>query len=157
MSCRSWVRTAVVVCALALGASPAAAERRHAIYVEALGKGGLWGLGYDLQLSHHFAVGVVGSYYMLGGDRFTTLSPYVAAYPVRRGAHGWLVQLGPQLVHRNTPSPVPEWDGMSTTKWNGELSTGYEYRSGVLVRAYLMGAIGARFAPGVGLSLGWTL
>jgi hypothetical protein len=46
---------------------------------------------------------------------------------------------------------------MSETAINGELSSGYEYRSRVLLRVYAMGAIGDRFVPWVGASIGWTL
>ena len=132
------------------------AEPHHAVYLELLGKGGLWGAGYDYQLSRRFAVGGVASYYVLGGDRYLTFSPYLAAYPVLRDAHRWFVQLGPQVVRRTTPSPVPEWDGMSTTAFAGELSSGYEYRRGVLVRVYAMASVGDRFTPGIGVSLGWS-
>lgn len=137
-------------------ATTARSTPHHALYVDVLGKGGLWGLGYDYQLTHRFAVGAVASYYVLGGDQYLTFSPYVAAYPVRSGAHAWFAQIGPQVVHRATPSPVPEWNGMSTTSLSAELSTGYEYRRGILARIYVMGAVGDRFAPGLGVSLGWS-
>lgn len=140
----------------AVTAGTPAREAKHAFYVEALGKGGLWGVGYDYQLTHRFAAGAVASYYVLGGDQYLTFSPYVVAYPVRGEHHGWFVHAGPQVVHRATPSPVPEWNGMSTTSVSAELSSGYEYRRGVLVRIYAMGAIGDRFVPGVGVSLGWS-
>ena len=130
--------------------------RRHAVYAELFGKGGLWGFGYDAQLTRRVAIGAVASYYVLGGDRYTTLSPYVAAYPIGE-RHRWFIQLGPQFVRRSTPSPVPEWDGMSENALGGELSSGYEYRNSVLVRIYAMAAVGDRFVPWLGASLGWTL
>lgn len=131
-------------------------DDRHAIYVELFGKGGLYGLGYDARLTKRITAGGVVSYYVLGGDRYTTVSPYVSAY-LAGDRHRWFVQLGPQFVRRSTPSPVPEWDGMSESALGGELSTGYEYRNTVLLRLYAMGAIGDRFVPWVGASLGWTL
>ncbi len=136
---------------------PARSEAHHALYLELLGKGGLWGAGYEYQFAHRFAAGGVASYYVLGGDRYLTLSPYVAAYPFERGAHRAFIQFGPQIVHRSTPSPVPEWDGMSITSYAAETSVGYEYRRGVLIRVYAMASLGTRFAPGMGLSLGWSL
>lgn len=157
-----------IVVALALvriaAAEPSAVERsapiatapRHAVYVELLGKGGLWGAGYDFAITRRFAVGGVASYYVLGGDRYLTLAPYLAAAPVIRGPHRWFVHLGPQIVRRSTPSPVPEWDGMSSTAVGAELSSGYEYRRGVLVRIYALAEVGDRFTPGVGISLGWS-
>jgi len=45
---------------------------------------------------------------------------------------------------------------MSKTSVGAEVSTGYEYRNGILVRAYVMGAIGDRFVPWLGASLGWS-
>jgi hypothetical protein len=149
------VRVLAVVCGLA--GSSKAEPRPHAIYGELFGKGGLWGAGYDYQPRRGLAAGLVGSYYVLGGDRYTTLAPYVAAYPFARGHHRWFVQVGPQLVRRHTPSPVPEWMGSSSTSWAGEASSGYEYRRGLLVRVYAMAAVGARFAPWLGASFGWTL
>ncbi len=142
--------------ATATAAVTPTAEPRHALFVELLGKGGLWGAGYEYQFAHRFAAGGVASYYVLGGDRYLTFSPYLAAYPVIHDAHRWFVQLGPQVVRRTTPSPVPEWNGMSSTAFAGELSSGYEYRRGVLLRVYAMAAVGDRFTPGVGVSLGWS-
>jgi hypothetical protein len=66
-----------------LGApSPARAER-HALYAEAFGRGGLWGLGYDYQIHPRFAVGGVVSYTPLPGLHLTSLSPYVGARLLR--------------------------------------------------------------------------
>jgi hypothetical protein len=130
---------------------------RHLISLELFGKGGLWGLGYEWR-SGRFAVGSVESFYMLGGDRFTTISPYAAAYPLSGEHHRWFVHLGPQLIHRATPSPVPEWQGTSATSYDAELSTGYEYqRQALVVRGYAMGSLGGHFVPWLGTSVGWAL
>ncbi len=135
----------------------AAAEPTHAVYAEGLGKGGLYGVGYDLGLTRRLGLGAVASYYVLGGDRFTRLAPYVTAYPWRGARHGWFVQAGPLWVHRHTPSPGPEWQGRTTASVDAEVSMGYEYRRGVLLRGYVMGALGERFAPWLGVSVGWAL
>lgn len=150
------LRRLIVPMVIALLGGAARADDRHTVYAELFGKGGLYGLGYDVRLGERFAVGAVASYYVLGGDRFTTVAPYVAAYPVGE-RHRWFVQVGPQLVRRVTPSPVPEWDGMSETALSGELSTGYEYRDKIVLRVYGMAAVGARFVPWLGGSIGWTL
>jgi hypothetical protein len=127
------------------------------VFLELLGKGGLWGAGYEWRTGR-FSVGGVGSYYVLGGDRFTTLSPYVGVVPVAGDHLSWFVHLGPQLVHRSTPSPGPEWKGMTTTGFDAELSTGVEYRwSQLSIRGYALAAVGSHFAPGVGVSIGWSL
>ena len=139
-------------------ARTAPAERpRHAIYVELLGKGGLWGVGYDYQVKPWLAVGAAASYYQITGDRYMTLSPYAAIYPVGHGNKRWFVQVGPQMVRHKTPSPVPEWMGMTTNGFAGELSSGFEYRNHVLVRAYAMVSIGEHVVPWMGVSIGWSL
>lgn len=139
------------------GLARAGDTTRHAIYVDVLGKAGLWGLGYDWQVRRRFAIGAAASYYSFDGDRITTLAPYVAAYPLGRGHHRGFLQLGPSLSRRTTPSPVPEWSGMTTSRVGAELSAGYEYRNGVLLRAYAMASQGDHLVPWLGASLGWTL
>lgn len=129
----------------------------HAIYVDVLGKTGLWGLGYDWQFWRRFAIGATASYTSFDGDHITQLVPYVAAYPLERGHHRGFVQLGPDLVRRTTPSPVPEWSGMTTSRVGAELCAGYEYRNGVLLRAYAMASQGDHLVPWLGASFGWTL
>jgi hypothetical protein len=155
------VCAALAVC-LFIAAWPAsnasADERKHAAYVELFGKGGLWGLGYDYQLHPRLALGGAGSFYVLDGEQVLSLSPYVALYPLGGGRHRWFIQAGPQLVRTHTPSPVPEWDGMSSTGFGAQVSSGYEYRSSVLVRVYAMGAAGeGGVSPWLGVSLGWAL
>jgi hypothetical protein len=149
---RGWL-VALVVCV----AAPARAEpARHAAYVDVLGKAGLWGVGYDYELAPRFALGAVGSYYVLGGDHYTALAPYATVYPFGSGRLRALVQLGPQLVHHSTPSPVPEWDGMTTTRFGAALCGGIEYRRRIVVRGYGMLAVGEHVAPWLGLSIGWA-
>lgn len=131
---------------------------RHAIYGELLGKGGAYGVGYDLQLRPWLGTGAVVSFSPNGGQRMYSVTPYVSIYPVGRGRHRWFVDAGPQLVHLVTPSPVPEWDGTSETGIAGELSSGYEYRGPVFVRAFGM-LVGGKngVAPWGGVSVGFTL
>ncbi|MBS1122671.1 MAG: hypothetical protein H6Q90_4899 [Deltaproteobacteria bacterium] len=148
-------RTGLALALVCLLGRAASAEPRHAVYVDMLGKGGLWGLGYEYEATPRLAFGAVGSYYFAGGDHHLSLSPYVAAYPLVRGHHRLFVQLGPQVVRRVTPSPVPEWGGMTTTRVGAELSSGYEYRNHVLVRVYGMASVGEHASPWLGVSLGW--
>jgi hypothetical protein len=130
---------------------------RHAIYLELGGRGGLWGVGYDWQPHPRFAIGAAASYYSFDGDRIMTLAPYVAAYPLGVDRHRGFVQLGPGISRRTTPSPVPEWDGVSSTEFSAEIAAGYEYRNGVLVRAYVMASKSEHIVPWLGASFGWTL
>ncbi|HRC56259.1 MAG: hypothetical protein IPI49_15815 [Myxococcales bacterium] len=146
--------------AAGLGTAPARADDRHAFYVEALGKGGLYGVGYDVRLPRQLALGAVASHYVLSGDRFTRVAPYLAVYPWRpwsSARHRWFMQAGPQWVRRHTPSPGPEWPGKTSMSLDAELSAGYEYRHGLLVRAYAMASWGTRLVPWLGASVGWSL
>lgn len=146
-----------VVRASASAAPAAPAAGHHAIYLELGGRAGLWGVGYDWQPHPRFAVGAAASYYSFDGDHITTFAPYVAAYPLGLGRHRAFVQLGPTVSRRTTPSPVPEWDGLTTTKLTAEAGGGYEYRNGVLARFYVMASKGDHLVPWFGASLGWTL
>lgn len=140
------------------GASADPPERRHAAFVELLGKGGAWGLGYDFQLSQRFDVGAVASFAPLDGQRLYTLSPYLGVTLAgSAGHHHWFAEAGPQLERLVTPSPVPEWKGMTSTDVGAEVSSGYEYRDHFLFRIYGEAIAGARgVAPWAGISLGWT-
>lgn len=141
-----------------IAAQPESAERRHAVFVEAFGRGGVWGLGYGLQLGRRFGVGAVVSASPHDGQRLLSFAPYVTAYPLGGWRHRMFVDAGPQLVHLSTPSPVPEWDGTSSTGVGGHLAAGYELRTRVLVRAFAMVVIGDDgAAPWFGFDLGWTL
>jgi hypothetical protein len=151
------------VAALALLAASAGARaepppRRHAVYLEVLGKGGLWGAGYDVHLSRRFACGATLSFYVLDHERVTSLSPYLAAILAGGARHRWFAHAGPAFVHVATPSPVPEWPGTSRSGLGAELSSGYEYRDRLLVRVFGMATVGrGGAAPWLGASLGWTL
>ena len=130
---------------------------RHALYLEVLGKGGLWGLGYDYRITKRLRVGAVASLTMLDGDRLLSFTPYLAASLVTRGHHSWYVDGGPQLVDYTAPSTVPEWHGTGSTGIGFEVSTGYEYRNHVLVRVFGMATAGAHgVAPWLGASFGWS-
>jgi hypothetical protein len=174
-----WGTAAAIACALGVAATASAdpdvstspttvtqtapgataTERPHAVYLDVLGKGGLWGLGYDYQALPWLAVGGVVSWYSLNGEHFTTLAPYVQATLFTRGHSHLFTQLGPQIVREATPSPVPEWMGTSTTGIGAEVSAGYEYRNHILLRGYVMGVADKAdgILPWLGGSIGWTL
>jgi hypothetical protein len=143
------------------GASPAAAKpaRPHVVYAELLGKGGLFGLGYERRLGRWLAAGAAISAYALEGQRIASASPYLAGHPLERGRHGLFLHAGPQLVRVSTPSPVPEWDGQASTRLGLQLSAGYEHRrERALFRAFALATLdGARLVPWIGLLAGWRL
>ena len=135
------------------GASPG--SPRHTIYFELFGKGGLYGIGYDYRWGRYLGAGVVASGYEIDDERVLSLSPYVSAYPLSRGRHSLFAQAGPRIVDRRVKSPVPLWDGHHSTDVGAQLSSGYEYRGRMLVRAFLMGVAGKGGAsPWGGVSLG---
>ncbi|MBS1119791.1 MAG: hypothetical protein H6Q90_2019 [Deltaproteobacteria bacterium] len=130
-------------------------QLRHALYLEFLGKGGLWGLGYSYQLRPRLALGVVASLSAFDRQRMWSASPSVTVYPLGTRRHRAFLDLGPQLVHVSTPSPVPEWMGTSSTGIGAQLSTGYEHHGRVLVRAFVMGVVGkGGIAPWAGADMG---
>jgi hypothetical protein len=133
-------------------------ERRNAIYVEALGKGGIWGLGYERRLGHKLGVGGVGSFTILDGDRLYSATPYVSVFPLRRGRHALFADAGIELVRIARPSPIPEWDDTHQNGIGAEMSAGYEYRGRLLLRLYGQAVGGKRgVAPWAGASIGWVL
>ena len=149
-------RSAIVLLAT-LAARPVRAERANSVYLEAFGKGGLWGLGYDRRLHPRVALGVVGSGYAFEGERYLSLSPYLGLYILRHGRSSWFADLGAQVAHAWSESPVPEWDGQSSSGIGGMMSTGYEFRGRLLVRVFVHGVFGKGGAlPWVGADVGWA-
>ncbi len=129
--------------------------RHHSIYIEALGKGGLWGLGYGYQISKRIALGVVASMWMPDGQRVYSASPFLTVYPVGTERHRLFVDIGPQVIRVSTPSPVPEWMGTSSTGVGGQVSIGYEHHGPLLVRVFAMGTAGENgVAPWLGVDMG---
>lgn len=154
---------ALIMISMALSSLPVAADpklaplRRHVIYAELLGKGGLFGVGYDYLVEPWLAVGTALSYVVLDGQHVGTWSPYLGVYLLGRKRHHWYVHAGPQFVYLRAPSSVPEWPGRSSFDLGGELTTGYEFRGPLRIRVSLMGVAGkGGFVPWLGLSLGWA-
>jgi hypothetical protein len=150
-------RAPLLLVVLLFAPGAATAEPAHAVYAELLGKGGLWGLGYDYRLRRRITVGVVASAYSLDGQRVVSLSPYLGASIARGGPHSWFLDAGPQAVYTWTPSPIPEWDGDSAAGIGAGVSSGYEYRARILVRLFAQGVVGRGGAtPWLGAGVGWT-
>src|SRR5687767_13304813 len=97
----------------------------QAAYVELLGRGGAYGVGYEIALAERLAVGAAASFVAVDGERVTTVSPYLHGVIVERGAHAWFADAGPALTHVAIPSPVAEWNGVSSTSIGGIVTTGY--------------------------------
>ncbi|MEJ7597884.1 MAG: hypothetical protein WKG01_08255 [Kofleriaceae bacterium] len=129
---------------------------RHLFYVELLGKGGAYGLGYELAVTSRLAIGAAVSFAVVRDQQIATAAPYVHARLLRFGKHALFGELGATLVESRIPSPVPDWDGMSEAGAGGFASIGWERASRrIVVRAsgsLVVGEGGA--APWLGLAFG---
>lgn len=153
-------RFALAILAVLCLSRPAGADPgdRGIVYTELLGKGGLWGLGYDYPLARRLDAGAVASYVVIDGQHIWTLAPYARLAIAGGDRNRFYVDFGPQLVRVSTPSPVPEWMGTSSTGVGTQLSAGYEHRSRAVLRVFVMGTIGrGGAAPWLGVDLGWAL
>ena len=138
-------------------AARAEPESRGIVFTELLGKGGLYGVGYDHPLVKRLDVGAVASYLVLDGQRVTTFAPY-ARFAVAGDRNRLYLDFGPQLVRVATPSPVPEWMGTASNGIGTQLSAGYEHRGRFVFRAFAMTTVGrSGIAPWLGLDFGWSL
>jgi hypothetical protein len=104
--------------------------------VEALGKGGLYGVGYEHTITQRLSLGVAGSFAVLSDQRVTTIAPYVHGTIKSGQRHALFTEVGAVLAHSHLPSPVAGWDGMTDTGGGGFASLGWEYsRRHVVLRA----------------------
>lgn len=129
---------------------------RTLLYVEALGKGGVYGVGVERPITRRLAVGGVASFVTLRGQQITTVSPYLHATLARRGRHALFGELGAVFVHSKIVSPVDSWDGMSDSGGGGIAGLGWE-RDGkrVVLRAQGSVMVGeGGIAPWAGLAIG---
>lgn len=142
---------ALVVCGLG-----ATAHADDLFYVEALGKAGAYGVGYEHGIARRLSLGVAASYITITDQQVYTVAPYVHVDVVGTTRHMMFSEVGAVLAHSRIPSPVADWDGMSDTGGGGYLSLGYEYQRGhVVVRA--SGSVVAGeggLGPMIGLVLG---
>jgi hypothetical protein len=130
----TWVVLAVVVACVAPAradgvsatASPEPPPSRHLFYGELFGKGGLYGVGYELAITPRLAIGAAGSFAVVRDQQLLTIAPYVHATLIRGRRDALFTELGPMLVHSHIPSPVDDWDGMSDTGGGGFVSLGWE-------------------------------
>ena len=153
-------RLVIAIVAVLCLARPADADpgSHGVVFTEILGKGGLWGVGYDHPLARRLEVGAVASYLVLDGQHISTLAPYARLAIAGRDRNRFYLDYGPQLVRGSTPSPVPEWMGTTSSGIGTQLSAGYEHRGRAVLRVFAMGTIGrGGAAPWLGADLGWSL
>ncbi|HEY5951014.1 MAG TPA: hypothetical protein VIV40_36230, partial [Kofleriaceae bacterium] len=92
---------------------------KHLVYVELLGKGGLYGVGYEYAIAHWLGVGGAASYSQVRDQQVTTLSPYLHVTPLQGRRHALFSEVGAIVAHSHVPSPVMNWDGISDTGGGG--------------------------------------
>ncbi len=129
---------------------------KHLVYFEALGKGGLYGVGYEYSVTPWLGIGGAASYSNIRDEQLFTFSPYVHVTALQGKRHALFGEFGAIFAHSRLPSPVMNWDGMSDTGGGGFATVGWEYRRGHFVfrtsGGVAVGEGGA--APMLGISIG---
>ena len=149
----------VVVAAVLLvcGVAEAEPENPHLIYVEAGGKAGIYGVGYEHSITPRLSLGAVASYAVLRDQHIAQGSPYLHATLLGRRRHSLFGELGYVFVYSRIPSPVMNWDGMSESGAGGVAAIGWQRATRHLVLraqgAVLVGEGGA--GPWFGVAVGW--
>ena len=128
----------------------------HLVYVEGLGKGGLYGVGYEHAITQRLSLGVAGSFALLSDQRVTTIAPYVHGTIAGGARHALFTEVGAVLAHSHLPSPVEGWDGMSESGGGGFASLGWEYsRRHLVLRASGALVVGeGGIGPMIGFAIG---
>lgn len=140
-----------------LAASTARADdgSRHLVYGELLGKAGEYGVGYELALSPHLALGAAGSFAVVRDQQLATFAPYLHLTLLAHHTHALFAELGAVVTHSRVPSPVSNWQGMSDTGGGGFASIGYQHATRHLVLRATGSAIVGE--GGIGPALGFTI
>lgn len=136
--------------------APEPAPGRNLVYVEALGKAGLYGVGYERALTPRLSLGAAGSFAVVRDQQVLTVSPYVHGTLVQGRRHALFTELGATFVRSHVPSPVDDWDGMTDSGGGGFASLGWE-RAGrhLVVRTSASVVVGeGGVAPWLGVALG---
>lgn len=138
--------------------SIAHADTERVVYVEVLGKGGAYGLGYEEPITPRLSLGVAASFVEIRDEQIATFAPYVHGIIAERGPHALVADVGATVVRTHVPSPVMSWDGATDTGAGGFAALGYEHRwSKIIARAALSVVAGeGGVAPWGGLTIGFA-
>ena len=115
--------------------------RPNAVYVELLGRGFIYGVGYDHTLFKWLGLGGSFSYFKLGEVSTVFINPYANFYPVGGQRNSLLMQLGTSFAyfgHRHDFF-MPVWDQDEGFDFSASIGIGYEYRRAFLFRVMLYG------------------
>jgi hypothetical protein len=159
-----WVVVASLVSSTPVMADPQVAAHatreaptsEHLVYVEVLGKAGLYGIGYERTLTSRLSLGIAASYAVTRDQQVATASPYVHGTLVRGSRHALFTELGASFVHSRIPSPVDDWDGMTDSGGGGFVSLGWERATRHLVMRTSASVIAGEggIAPWLGFAIG---
>lgn len=132
------------------------ARAEDLLYIEALGKAGAYGVGYEHAIAPRLGAGVAASFIMLEGQQVYTVAPYLHARIAGTGRHRLFGELGAVLAHSRIPSPVEDWDGMTDTGSGGILSLGWEYVRGHVVLRTSASVVAGEggLGPTLGIAIG---
>ena len=131
--------------------------RPNAVYVELLGKGLLYSVGYDRMIFKWFAVGASFSYFKLGDGAAVYVNPYTSFYPAGGIHNSLIMQLGANFMHfgENHDFLLPVWNKEEGFDFTGNFAIGYEYRGAFLFRVLGMAYFGEEgIFPWFGLTFG---
>jgi hypothetical protein len=142
---------------VATATAPKAEASASLVYVEALGKAGPYGVGYEHAITERIALGFEGSVDRLREQNLAAAVPYVHVTPLVHGANALFGELGAELGYSKIESGVARWMGTSTTAVGAVAAVGYQRDLGKrfvlrIALSVLAGKGGA--APWGGIALG---
>lgn len=132
------------------------ADAAQIIYVEALGKAGAYGVGYERAITRRLALGAAVSLAVIREQQLATVAPYVHGTLAMRGKHAAFVEVGPTLAYSRVPSPSMHWNGASDVGGGGFVSAGWERRSRHTVMRFALSVVAGEggLAPWGGFAIG---
>ena len=137
-------------------AEPAPESSRHLVYLELLGKGGLYGVGYEYAIADWLGVGGAASFSELRDQQVITASPYVHVTALAGRRHALFGEVGAIFAHAHVASPVMGWDGASDSGGGGFAALGWQYQRGHVVVRASGGVVAGEggLAPMLGFAIG---
>lgn len=131
--------------------------RPNAVYVELLGKGLFYSVGYDHAIFKWLALGGSFSYFKLGDAPTAFINPYALFYPAGGIHNSLMMQLGANFIYfgQNVDQFLPVWEEDGGFEFCGNFGIGYEYRGAFLFRVLGMAYFSEDgIIPWIGLTFG---
>lgn len=131
--------------------------RPHAVYVELLGKGFYYSVGYDHMIFKWFGLGASFSYFKAAEVPAVFVNPYVLFYPAGGIRNSLVMQLGANIAYFGNDHDffMPVWSTEEGVALSGNFGIGYEYRGKFLFRVMGLGYFSEQGVyPWLGLTFG---